>query len=170
MECGKHIYGADRTVVASRDSGANCAILLPSFPRLINATTTTGCTIIQVIRGACLSLAVSHGCTNTEYTRRQRLSNLNRTSAFVCRSLNHHRCVCVAAHLLLNQRDGEEQQVASTLHKYLHIRKGQTAEPVEIYRLEAEESIRFLPGHELQSSACTQGTRQSDTSQLLVNG
>lgn len=116
---------------------------------------------------ACLSLAVSHGCTNTQYTRRQRLSNLNRTSAFVCGSLNHHRCVCVAPHLLLNQRDGEEQQVASTLHKYLHIGKGQTAEPVEIYRLEAEESIRFLPGYKLQSSACTQG---SNTTQLLVNG
>lgn len=88
---------------------------------------------------ACLSLAVTHGCTNTRCARRQRLSNLNRTSAFVCGSLNHHRCVCAAPFLLLNQRDGEEQQVAATLHKYLHISKGQTVQPGEIHRLEAEE-------------------------------
>lgn len=43
---------------------------------------------------ACLLLAVSHSCTNTQCIRRQRLSNLNRTSAFVYESLNHHRCVC----------------------------------------------------------------------------
>lgn len=128
-----------RDAPASQDSGANCAILLPSAPRLINATTTTGCTIITSHPAACLSLAVTHSCTNTRCTRQQRLSNLNRTSAFVCGSLNHHRCVCAPPFLLLNQRDGEEQQVAATLHKYLHISKGQTVQPGEIHRLEAEQ-------------------------------
>lgn len=117
-----------------------------------------------------LSPAVTHSCTNTRCSRRQRLSNLNRTSAFVCGSLNHRRCVRAAPFLLLNQRDGEEQQVAATLHKYLRTSKGQTVQPGEIHRLEAEESIRFLPARALPSSACTQGTRRSNTSQLLVNG
>lgn len=79
-----------------------------------------------------------------------------------------------ALQLLLKQRrDGEQQQVASTLHKYLHIGKRADARrPGEIYRLKAEEkrlSRLSERANMLQPPVSSHETR-SNKNQLLVRG
>lgn len=82
--------------------------------------------------GACALLAVSHICTHRQRSRRQRLSNLNRTSAFVYGSLDYHRCVSASP------IEAEAQRGATSgLHppQIFAYQERADVRPGEIYRL-----------------------------------
>lgn len=142
---------------ASQETGAKWAIFTAILPPPDPRSDYRGMHRSPSHLAAWLLPAVSQRCTN----RAQQASNLNGTSAFV-----HGAQVC--PRLLLELRGGEEQQVASALHKYLHIGKRADVRTGEICGL---ESVGLPPGCALRSAGRRQQNRLSSGSshQLLVN-